>query len=291
VQQENAATVIVLLHKWFFQIYYKTSQVTAERSEYASFSDFASYIQLLGCGGGANELHRCDPIERNISSGWQYRARQRHSLRWQPCRDHDRTVLEKGAGLLRDADKLEFEAASLQIIPATKDSVVQVEVEGPSRISVAARIGSALVRNSSGVLVASLQPGMELAFDAGGQGTAAVNITGILQVRNGNYYITDPTAHVTIQVQGSNLARYVGKKVEVTGSQVPGATPAGGASELVQVTSITPVGGGGGGGAGGGAGALHLGTYAIIGGVAVGGTIIGLAAAGAFGGPASMSPK
>jgi len=193
---------------------------------------------------------------------------------------HDRTVLEKGAGLLRDAAKHEFEAGSLEIVPATRDSVVQVDVQGPGRIAVAARNGSALVRNSSGVLLASLQPGMELAFDAGEQGTTAVNITGVLQVRNGNYYITDPITHVTIQVQGSNLAQYVGKKVEITGSQIPGATPAAGATEVVQVTGIVPAGGGGG---------HHVGAYAIIGGVVIGGTLIGLAAAGTFHGSPTMS--
>jgi hypothetical protein len=194
-------------------------------------------------------------------------------------RDH--TVLEKGAALLRDADKHEFQAASLQIVPATRDSVVQVDVEGPGRIAVAARNGSAFVRNSSGVLIASLQPGMELAFNAAQQGTTAVDITGVLQVRNGNYYITDPNTHVTIQVQGTDLAQYVGKKVEITGSQVPGATPAAGATEVVQVTSITPET----------KRRRPVAVYAVVGGVVVGGTLIGLAAAGAFHGQVSMSPQ
>ena len=51
----------------------------------------------------------------------------------------DRTVLEKGAGLLRDAGKHVFEAASLRIAPDTGNAVIQVDVEGPSRISVSAR--------------------------------------------------------------------------------------------------------------------------------------------------------
>jgi len=193
----------------------------------------------------------------------------------------DRTVLEKGGGLLRDAGKHEFEAGSLQIVPATRNSVVQVDVQGPGRIAVAARSGSAFVRSSSGVLVASLQPGMELAFDSNEQGTVAVDVTGVLQARDGNYYITDPITHVTIQMQGTGLAQYAGKKVDITGSQIPGATPGAGATEVVQVTSITPEN----------KRRRPVGAYAIIGGVVVGGTLIGLAAAGTFHAQTTMSPN
>jgi hypothetical protein len=199
---------------------------------------------------------------------------------------HDRTVLEKGAGLLRDADKQVFEAASLQIAPGAKDSVIQVEVEGPGRIAVAARSGSALVHNSSGVLVASLRSGMELAFDnQPGTSTTTVRISGVIEERNGNYFIVDATTHVTFQIQGTNLGKYVGKKVDITGSVVPGSTPGAGATQVVQVTGIqlTPTGAH--------AGGSHVSTFIIIGGVVVGGTIVGMLAAGTFGGPAATSAQ
>jgi len=189
----------------------------------------------------------------------------------------DRTVLEKGSGLLRNAGKQVVEAGSLQIIATARDAVVQVDVQGPGRIAVAARSGSALVRNSAGVLVASLQPGMELAFDAGRPSSAA-RITGVPQMRNGNYYVTDPAAHVTIEVHGANLAQYAGKNVEITGSQISGVTPLEGASEVVLASSITPAPRGGGGGS-------HPGNYSIVGGVAISETIVGLASAGTFAGP------
>src|ERR1051325_5711402 len=62
---------------------------------------------------------------------------------------HDRAILEKGAALLRDTDKLVFEANTLQVAPSAKDSVLQVDVQSPSRIAVSARSGSAQVRNAS----------------------------------------------------------------------------------------------------------------------------------------------
>ena len=55
----------------------------------------------------------------------------------------DRTVLEKGSGLLASADSRAVEAATLRIVPAAKNSVIQVEISEPNRVSVAAREGSA----------------------------------------------------------------------------------------------------------------------------------------------------
>jgi hypothetical protein len=204
---------------------------------------------------------------------------------------HDRTVLEKGAGLLRDAaGKHEFEAASLHIVPTARDSVIQVDIQGQGRIAVAARDGEAQVRNSSGVLVASLRAGMELAFDMQAGASKAVKIAGVLEQRSGNYFIADTTTHVTFQIQGNSLAQYVGKKVEIAGSLIPGATPAAGATQVVQAAGIqlAPVAAGG-TAAGTAAAGAHWGTIAIVGGVAVGGTVVGLVSAGTFSGGSSTS--
>lgn len=204
----------------------------------------------------------------------------------------DRTILEKGAGLLRDAGTHVFEAASLRIAPAAGDAVIQVDVEGPSRISVSARSGGVLVRNSGGNLVASLRAGSELEFDTQAGASTAVKIRGVVELRNGNYFVTEATTHVTFQLQGPDLAKYVGKLVTITGSAIPGATPLGGASQVVQAVSIQPVATGAAAGAAGAAATgSHVAAIAIIGGVAVGGTVIGLAAVGSLSGAPSTSAK
>jgi len=206
----------------------------------------------------------------------------------------DRTVLEKGAGLLRDSDKHVFEAASLQVAPAGRDAVIQVDIQGPGRIAVAARSGSAFVRSASGILVAHLDPGMALAFEPQVGGSTAVKITGVVEQRNGLYFVTDPTTHVTSQLLGSNLAQYVGKRVEITGSLVPGATPGAGATQVVQAAGfkVLAAAGGAGGAAAGGAGVAgaHTATIAIIAGVAVGGTVVGLVSAGSFSSSNTSTP-
>ena len=207
----------------------------------------------------------------------------------------DRTVLEKGTGMLRDAAGHVFEADELRIAPAAKDSVVQVDVKSTSRISVYAFAGSAQVRNSSGLLIASLNPGMALEFDTPGQGggNTAVTITGMVTTKDGIFFMKDQTTNVIAQIKGMNkdLFKLVGKRTEITGSIIPDATPVAPATEVVAIVKSRIVGGalpaaaataGAAGAAGAAAGLSTAATVAIIGGVAVGGTIGGLAAAGTF---------
>jgi hypothetical protein len=222
----------------------------------------------------------------------------------------DRTVLEKGSGLVKDGARHIVEAATLRIAPAASNSVVQIEITGPSHVTVATSGGAAEVRNASGVLTASLRPGMALAFDPQAGAAAAVKMTGVIESRSGAYFLTDETTKVTIQLlEGADVSKYAGKKVEITGSSIPGANPAGGASQLVRAVTVKPVGekgkagavaaagagaaGGAAGGAAAGAGAAAglsgAAIGAIVGGVAVAGTVGGLAAAGSFSSDASVS--
>lgn len=199
---------------------------------------------------------------------------------------HDRTILEKGSGLLTGAPDHAVEAASLRIVPVERSSVVQVEISSPNHVSVAARQGSAEVRNSSGVLLASLRTGLALAFEPQGGASAAVKTTGTVTTESGRYYVTDASTNVKVELQGQNLSQFVGKMVTVEGASIPGAAAAGGASQVVQVVHIATVHPPSPTGApsGGGGGLSHGATIAIIGGVAVAGTLIGLGAAGTFSG-------
>jgi hypothetical protein len=215
----------------------------------------------------------------------------------------DRTVLEKGSGSIREGARHIIEAATLRIAPSARDSVVQIDLTSPSRVTVGARGGPAEVRNSSGVLTASLLPGMALAFNPQAASAEAVKLTGVIVSHAGAYLLTDETTKVTVQlVDGPEVIKYVGRQVEVTGSSIPGASPLGGASQLVRAVTIKPVGdkrkvaaaaGAAGAGAAGGAAAAGAGAgaaagisgaavAAIVGGVAVAGTAGGLAAAGTF---------
>jgi hypothetical protein len=209
-------------------------------------------------------------------------------------RDH--TVFEKGTGVVTDAEKHVIEAATLRIYPATKSTLLQIEMSAPNHVAVAARNGSAEVRNGAGVLVAKLNAGMALAFDPQAGAATAVKMMGTVKEIDGKFFLTDATNNVTVELLGTDLAKYAGKTVEITGSTIPGATAIAGASQVVQVTEIKQVGrkaGAGAGSAGAGShgtGGIGVGTtVAIIGGVAVGGTVVGLAAVGGFSGSSSVS--
>ena len=212
-------------------------------------------------------------------------------------RDH--TILEKGTGVVKEAGNHVIEADTLRISSSAKDSVVQVDITSPSNITVAARSGAAEVRSATGVLVASVRPGLALAFGSQAGAATAFDMTGTEEFKDGKYFLTDDTTHVTVQMEGPDLAKFAGKCVEVTGSIIPGATPLSPASQLIAVATIkasscrTGAGPGGGGGAGAavGTGISTGAKVAIIGGVAAAGTVAGLAAAGSFSsGPSASTP-
>ena len=215
----------------------------------------------------------------------------------------DRAVLERGSGSVKDGVHYVIEAATLRIAPSAHASIVQVALTGPMALTVGARGGPAEVRNSSNLLTASVLPGMALAFEPQQAASSVLKLTGVIESRDGAYFLTDETTKVTVQIEGANIAKQVGKMVQITGSSVPNVNPAGGASQLVRIVAIKQVAAGsaaaaGSGGAGAGAGTsagastgLSVAAIgAIIGGVAVAGTLGGLAAAGTFSGSTVSRP-
>jgi hypothetical protein len=232
---------------------------------------------------------------------------------------HDRTVLEQGVGVVRNAEGRVVDARTLQVSSAGKDSVLQIEMSRPGHVVVAARIGAAEVRTASGLLVARVAAGTALDFDPqSSQSSSAappVKMTGCLVNQGGVYLLTDQTSRTTIELQGSGLARYNGNRIEVTGSVVPNLTPVGGADQVVLASNVKSLGpcsgkpsspaaaagrggaagkaaGGAAAGAGIGIGLSGAAIGAIAGGVAVAGTVTGLAASGSFsGGSKPASPQ
>src|SRR5208283_475687 len=94
-------------------------------------------------------------------------------------RDH--TVLESGSELMRNGDKRTIEAATLQIVSPAKDGVVLVAMNGPNNIKVFASSGAAQVRTAAGLLVASLNPGMGLAFAPQAGAATSMQMKGVLE--------------------------------------------------------------------------------------------------------------
>ncbi len=212
----------------------------------------------------------------------------------------DRLVLEKGQTQLDQATAFRLEALGLTIQPERATSTGRVSVQGPARVEVAALTGGFRVLNSRGQLVANLAAGSALAFEPQAQ-ASQTRVTGCLESRDGRYVVTDEVTNVAVEVAGAGLADEAGNRVELTGQMDPTATPLSGTSQLIRVSQVRRVARGCGnngaaaaaaaaGGAAGGAaaaGGISAATIAIVGGVAAGATLGGLAAADALPGQGS----
>lgn len=215
-----------------------------------------------------------------------------------------RAVLERGASQVRGSSGFALEAQSLRVIPSTGTSVAWVSLNPSRKVVVEAAGGPVEVKNAQDVLVARVLPGSAIEFSPQARASTATKMSGCLVKKGGRYFLTDSTTNVTAEIQGKDLDQQAGNRVEVTGSQVPGAVPAGGASQLVQALEVRQLGrgctspaGAAAAGAAGAAGAAAGGAaaaagvsaglstaavVAIVGGVAAAGTIGGMYAAGVF---------
>jgi hypothetical protein len=181
------------------------------------------------------------------------------------------------------------EAATLRISPADTHTVAEILTQDNNRVSVRAFQGLVDVRNGAGVLVATIHPGLALAFTAqAGGASTATKMSGCLVKKGDKYFLTDGATGVTVELQGAAVAAAAGHQVEITGSMIPGATAAAGASQVIQVVTVdyvgascqVPIAGPVAAGAGLSTGVI----VAIVAGVAAVATTVGLAAAGTFSG-------
>jgi len=155
----------------------------------------------------------------------------------------NRMVLQRGGGQMTNPagspPNYHMEARTLRVVPDGLGSTGTVQLTAANRIQVAVLRGNLRVTNAHGVMIAALAAGRALEFelpsDAGALGPTLV--TGCLVKRDSKFLLTDEAANVTVELKG-NLDQYVGRRIEVNGSQVPGARPATGASQVVQAAQI-----------------------------------------------------
>jgi hypothetical protein len=164
-------------------------------------------------------------------------------------------------------------------------------------VEIAALTGSVHVYNAAGFNVANLAPGRALDLkpqDAGA--SAPSSLTGCTRKSGSDTLITDETSSVTVQLRGGNAKG--NRRYQVTGSMVPNATPASGATQVLNVTSAKELGACGAGGgaaaggaaAGGAAAAAGLSTAAIAGIAVAGAAAVAVGATAAAGGFSSSNP-
>jgi hypothetical protein len=174
-------------------------------------------------------------------------------------------------------------------------------------IEVAALTGSVHVFNAAGLNVANLLPGRALDLTPQDAGASSPSSFTGCAIKSGNdLLLTDETSNVTAQLRGGKINP--GQRIQITGSLVPNATPAGTATQVVSVTSVKEIGGsctaggtnhpapvaGSAAAAGGSTGGVGWSTPAIITVSAIGAAGLGFgiaAATGAFSGSSSSPGK
>lgn len=140
-------------------------------------------------------------------------------------------------------------------------------------VEVAALTGDVHVFNAAGINVANLVPGRALDLRAQDAGASAPSsLTGCAVKSGNNILLTDETSNVTAQLNGGNVR--TGRRVQVTGSMVPNATPVKPATQVLNVTSVKVVGGACKGGAAAAAAGAGAAGGAAAGGAAAGGAAV-----------------
>lgn len=203
----------------------------------------------------------------------------------------ERSILQKGITMQRGIDKHAVIAAGLRISGTSPNAVALIGVKDPTHIEVSSQAGETDVWTSSGNLVARLEPGKILSFAVGksdGAPANAVKLHGILRPHN---LITDDQTNVTYQLQGAGLEPLLGASIEVSGTILGGTSTSNipavvTVSNIAALNSLAPMGEGQQGGAAPAAtGPIWSGgsiIFLVL--VAVGGTLLGLGAAGVLSG-------
>lgn len=116
-----------------------------------------------------------------------------------------------------------------------------ISLRDKGEVQIAALTGNVHVFDAAGLNIANLAPGraLDLRPQAGGNATASSLIGCPVKSANGTL-LTDETSNVTVQLRGGNTQ--VGRHVQITGSMVPNATPASGATQVISVANVKDLG-------------------------------------------------
>lgn len=212
----------------------------------------------------------------------------------------DRAELRHGVVRLREAaGTFRIVAGGLQIAARGAQPQALVGFDAASK-RVEVRAGSAplQIASAAGQPVAQLAAGTERSFGPPSADAGRIQVAGCLKSTGGRLWLVDETSNLTVEVSGTDLAKEVGNRVQISGGAAAEA-PASGAAYRIEARQWSRLSRGCGPGpgkaaaagtSGAGRGAASGSLIAIIGGVAVAAAMGGLVAAGSFSGEASTPP-
>jgi hypothetical protein len=150
----------------------------------------------------------------------------------------DRLVLQQGQSQLAANNSFKLEANGLSVTPIEPNSRGVISLKAGNAVEVAALNGSFGVRNTQGILLASVRPGQALSFamQAGADPTLFSG-EGMMSSKDGHYFLTLSDTGVKYEITGLEFQKHVGKRVFIRGTVQVGAVPADGAAAVVDVSS------------------------------------------------------
>ena len=150
--------------------------------------------------------------------------------------------LQTGSSEVQSGSGFEIEARSLTIRP-DGDSIARVRMDGTQAVLVTALNAPVNVRNREGLLVARVMPNLPMSFVPQAGAAGSFSSTGCVVNKGGTALLIDDNKQV-FQLAKTDARKMVGKRAAVKGTIDTSATPAGGATQVVNVSSITGASGG-----------------------------------------------
>jgi hypothetical protein len=148
---------------------------------------------------------------------------------------HDRLVLSRGEMQLTSATPFQIEANGLHILPSTSHSTGIVSLNSHKDVEVGALQGGLRVTDSTGALLAEVDPGASLSFPAEPRAQdspapprplhappESINDIGLLSFENGRFYLTSTLSGIKYEISRNGLSNYVGDKVVLSGTVISG---------------------------------------------------------------------
>jgi hypothetical protein len=150
----------------------------------------------------------------------------------------NRVALESGLTEVQSTSGFEIVARTLKINPSDAGAIARVRLDGPNSVLVTALNAPVNVMNSQGMLVARVMPNLPMSFVPQAAGGNSFNSNGCVVNKNGIALLVDDNKQV-FQLSSANVSKMVGKRASVRGTIDSSATPQQGATQVVNVSSIS----------------------------------------------------
>jgi hypothetical protein len=150
----------------------------------------------------------------------------------------NRASLDRGMSEIQSGSGFEIDANTLRIRTSGPNAIARIKLDNKA-VMVTALNSPVEVLNPAGMLIARVTPGLPLSFMPQAGAAMAFDSSGCVLQKSGAAIIVDKNGNQTYELRGADLRKTVGNQAHVVGTVDSTATPMGGASQVVKVSSVT----------------------------------------------------